>query len=80
MCGFTGYLGFVSPDPDGENKRVLRRMTDAIIHRGPNSEGHWLDLDAGIALGHRRLAIVDLSPAGAQPMLSASGSYVRLQR
>jgi asparagine synthase (glutamine-hydrolysing) len=52
MCGFTGYLG---ADPaGGNNLQVLRKMTDAIVHRGPNSEGHWLDLDAGIALGHRR--------------------------
>jgi asparagine synthase (glutamine-hydrolysing) len=74
MCGFTGYLG--AAPVGGDSAQVLRKMTDAIIHRGPNSEGHWLDLDAGIALGHRRLAIVDLSPAGAQPMLSASGRYV----
>ncbi|KTE19243.1 asparagine synthetase B [Sphingopyxis sp. H050] len=72
MCGFTGFLdraGFT----DGE--ALLQRMADTIIHRGPDSDGYWVDGDAGIALAHRRLAIIDLSPAGHQPMLSADGRY-----
>jgi asparagine synthase (glutamine-hydrolysing) len=51
-------------------------MTDSIAHRGPDDQGHWFDAQAGVALGHRRLSVVDLSSAGHQPMLSASGRCV----
>ena len=59
-----------------EPERAIRRMTDTLIHRGPDDGGVWEDPRAGIALGNRRLAIVDLSPEGHQPMHSASGRYV----
>ena len=74
MCGFTGFFGGQWP-VDGA-QALLKAMSDPIANRGPDSEGHWLDADAGIALGHRRLAILELSPAGAQPMASAGGRYV----
>lgn len=74
MCGFAGFFAGQWP-ADGAQTR-LKAMTDVIANRGPDSEGQWLDADGGVALGHRRLAIVDLSPAGHQPMLSGSGRYV----
>lgn len=74
MCGFAGFLSGAWP-ADAAPLR-LKAMTDAIAHRGPDSEGQWLDADAAIALGHRRLSIVELSAAGAQPMQAASGRYV----
>lgn len=71
MCGITGLVhldgGPVSPV-------VLKNMTDAIAHRGPDGEGQWIEGNVG--LGHRRLAIIDLSPAGHQPMVSADHHYV----
>lgn len=71
MCGITGLVDLnnapVSP-------AVLQRMTDAIAHRGPDGEGHWIEGNVGI--GHRRLAIIDLSPAGHQPMVSADHRYL----
>lgn len=65
MCGIAGIL---STDPANLTAERLRSMTDAIAHRGPDGEGHWFDPEGRIGLGNRRLAIIDLSPAGAQPM------------
>ncbi len=73
MCGIAGYYrGGSRP----WNPRIIEDMTSAILHRGPDSAGHWQDQDVGIALGMRRLAILDLSPAGEQPMTSADGRFV----
>ena len=74
MCGFAGfYTGKkISADPAS----VLSAMGVAIQSRGPDSSGHWSDTDSGIGFIHRRLAIVDLSEAGHQPMSSESGRYV----
>lgn len=75
MCGITGF--FTSGNQDATEMNVtVRRMATTLIHRGPDGGGVWIDAAAGIALGHRRLAIVDLSPTGRQPMLSESGRYV----
>lgn len=73
MCGIAGFLGATgATTPDA----AVKAMTDVIAHRGPDADGAWLDAEAGVALGHRRLSIIDLSPLGAQPMHAASGRYV----
>lgn len=76
MCGITGLLDRRSRLADGPLAAVARAMNDTLAHRGPDGDGIWTDAAAGIALGHRRLAIVDLSPTGVQPMHSADGRWV----
>ena len=75
MCGITGFLFSGQSVVKAQFEPHLRAMMDAISHRGPDSQGHWIDQDAGVGLGHLRLAIVDLSPAGHQPMVSACDRY-----
>lgn len=71
MCGVAGFL-HLNDEP--ASPAVVRRMTDAIKHRGPDGEG--VCVDGPVALGHRRLAIIDLSPAGHQPMMTGDGRYL----
>jgi asparagine synthase (glutamine-hydrolysing) len=73
MCGFAGWLKGKETS-DELNNQVLKAMGDALRHRGPDGEGVWTEGRAGLV--HRRLAIQDLSPAGAQPMASSSGRFV----
>ncbi|MGP5439698.1 asparagine synthase (glutamine-hydrolyzing) [Psychrobacter faecalis] len=76
MCGITGFFKEkIFPLPE-EVQYSLQKMTDAIRHRGPDSEGFWYDSDSKVAFGHRRLSILDLSEAGNQPMLSDDDRYV----
>lgn len=74
MCGIAGMV-----DPAGTDvealKALARRMSDTLAHRGPDGSGIWADPDAGVVLAQRRLAVIDLSPAGAQPMADRSGRY-----
>ncbi len=74
MCGLVGSLGGRADQQELASRASA--MADRIRHRGPDDEGVWVDAEAGVALGHRRLSILDLSPAGHQPMLSASGRWV----
>ena len=76
MCGIAGFWLPTGRLGDAEAEAALIAMTNAISHRGPDGEGSWHEPDSGIALGHRRLSIIDLSPAGAQPMTSFSGRFV----
>lgn len=72
MCGIAGYLSLRSPiDP-----ATLRKMGDVMRHRGPDGEGFWVGEDGAVGFVHRRLAIVDLSEGGHQPMHSPDGRYV----
>ncbi|HWB07051.1 MAG TPA: asparagine synthase (glutamine-hydrolyzing) [Verrucomicrobiales bacterium] len=71
MCGIAGVLHF---DGAPASPAVISRMTDIIAHRGPDGEGQFVD--GCLGLGHRRLSIIDLSPAGRQPMMTADGRYV----
>ncbi len=75
MCGITGFWKFGNFSSSAA-KAVAAQMADRIAHRGPNDAGVWMDEGAGIVLAHRRLSILELSPAGHQPMMSASGRYV----
>ena len=82
MCGLVGFIK-CSAGKEGRkagqqfsDQALLGRMADMLVHRGPDDTGTWIDTDSGLFLAHRRLSIVDLSHAGHQPMVSASGRYV----
>lgn len=71
MCGITGYWADAAP-----SNAIALAMAQRIAHRGPDDAGVWCDESAGLALAHRRLSILDLSPAGHQPMISPCGRYI----
>ena len=75
MCAVAGFLCRGVLSADTLEQRVVA-MTAALSHRGPDGAGSWLDAEAGIVLGHRRLSVVDVSAAGAQPMISSDGRWV----
>lgn len=76
MCGIAGFLDFSRATSSNLMKQQISQMTESILHRGPDDGGTWCEVEQGIALGMRRLAIQDLSPAGHQPMTSKDGRYV----
>src|SRR3990167_3004623 len=74
MCGLAGF--FSDNHNVNQSTTIISTMTERLIHRGPNDGGIWFSQDDGIALGHRRLAIIDLSTTGQQPMHSKDNRYV----
>ena len=76
MCGFAGFLDFRKNLGEHDQRAIVSEMANSLQTRGPDDDGIWTDAAAGIALCHRRLSIIDLSPAGHQPMVSASGRWV----
>ena len=76
MCGNAGFYDRARPGDRAAMERRAQAMGDAIAYRGPDSWAIWCDAEAGLGFAHRRLAIVDLTPTGAQPMVSADGRWV----
>ncbi len=76
MCGIAGFLENRADRSEGSLAQLASAMGQAMLHRGPDSGDVWVEPSSGVALSHRRLAIVDLTSAGAQPMTSACGRYV----
>ena len=72
MCGIAGYID--KSNKYNASKVLVKKMTDEMIHRGPDAEGQWTD--DSVALGHRRLSIIDLDAQSNQPMVSHDGKYV----
>jgi asparagine synthase (glutamine-hydrolysing) len=73
MCGIAGIISFRGKTVDPAE---IERLTNLLAHRGPDGDGHWFNAYRNVALGHRRLAIIDPGPGGFQPMLSADGRHV----
>jgi len=76
MCGIAGIFDVTQSTQKEDLREYVRRMSETLIHRGPDDSGMWVDEKNGIALAHRRLSIIDLSPAGHQPMRSHGGRYL----
>ncbi|HKV65266.1 MAG TPA: asparagine synthetase B, partial [Rhodanobacteraceae bacterium] len=75
MCGIAGFWDVTRHLDAERGAAAADGMTRAIRHRGPDDAGTWRDARVGLWLGHRRLSVIDLSPEGRQPMLSANGRY-----
>lgn len=76
MCGIVGYIDLSNRIAGEELTVIAERMANCLFRRGPDDGGAWADESSGVALGHRRLSIIDLSPQGHQPMISHCGRYV----
>ncbi len=76
MCGFAGFLEFAPARSRDESVRLVEQMTNRLTHRGPDDHGQWLNESGTVAMGHRRLSILDTSQHGHQPMTSPCGRFV----
>ncbi len=76
MCGLAGMIDWRAQTPADTLRAVAEAMNGTLLHRGPDAGAVWVEAESGTVLAHRRLAIIDLSPGGAQPMQSADGRYV----
>ena len=76
MCGIAGLLDPAAATGADRLGRLASTMASSLVHRGPDDSGLWVDADAGVALGHRRLAVIELGPGGAQPMVASGGRWV----
>ncbi len=76
MCGVAGFVDLKQQTAQADLEARAAKMAATLRHRGPDDAGVWADEQAGVAFGHQRLSIIDLSAAGHQPMISASGRYV----
>lgn len=76
MCGICGFINTNQNYNTKSYDSIINKMNTSLFHRGPDDNGTWIDIDSGVALGHQRLAILDLSVEGKQPMASPGGRYV----
>src|SRR5947207_332622 len=76
MCGIAGMIDWRAATPADALRSIGEAMIESVRHRGPDAGDVWAEAEGGVALGHRRLAIIDLSPGGAQPMHSADRRFV----
>ncbi|HEY3238689.1 MAG TPA: asparagine synthase (glutamine-hydrolyzing), partial [Acidimicrobiia bacterium] len=76
MCGIAGFVDLSRASSAEQLAATAGAMAHCLVHRGPDDQGVWVDEAVGVAFGHRRLAIIDLSPEGHQPMVSADGRWV----
>lgn len=76
MCGLVGFLSFERPFPRERGERIVRDMAASLDYRGPDMDGYWSSANERCHLGHKRLAVIDLTEAGRQPMLDDTGRYV----
>ena len=76
MCGIAGFWRNSTDQSADWLERTALEMANTLVHRGPDDSGTWVEAEVGVAFGHRRLSIIDMSNAGHQPMISADGRYV----